>query len=259
MEDMPAADANDQGKATMGAEVEVQPKQAETTDESQSSLQQAPEVRPSKKAKERQEKKYKKKIAQAQATLLRSEGKKYAELINLNDRPSPCLLITHFGNGDEVDQNVLVDFCKRKGGPLKSLTIFPGINYGHVEFQRVEDAQRLMKVAAPEDGEQQYTGSNADDVQPSSEEGGMITANCALIDFPGSDNVNRIVVFFYTNFKCHQLKKSENVEIPPAEIASTGSIPGLFVIDDFLSAEEEANMLKDIDKNKWIKLLNRRV
>ena len=40
----------------------------------------APKV--SKKAKERQEKKYKKKVAQAQGTILRAEGKQYAELFN---------------------------------------------------------------------------------------------------------------------------------------------------------------------------------
>ena len=87
----------------------------------------------------------------------------------------------------------------------------------------------------------------------------MVTANCANIAFPGSDNVNRVVVFFYTELACSELKISANVEIPPAEIASTGSIPGLFVIDDFISPEEEAAMVQDIDKNKWTKLLNRRV
>lgn len=34
----------------------------------------------------------------------------------------------------------------KRGGPIKSLTIFPGTNYGHVEFQSVDSAMRLMKV-----------------------------------------------------------------------------------------------------------------
>ena len=42
-------------------------------------------------------------------------------------------------------------------------------------------------------------------------------------------------------------------------MAKTGSIPGLFVIDDFISEKEEKEMLTLIDKEKWVKLLNRRV
>ena len=71
--------------------------------------------------------------------------------------------------------------------------------------------------------------------------------------------MNRIVVFFYTPFKCDQLKISANLEINPAEIAKTGSIPGLVVIDEFISPEEEQAMVAQIDAEKWTKLLNRRV
>lgn len=75
----------------------------------------------------------------------------------------------------------------------------------------------------------------------------MITPNCANISFPGSDNEERIVVFFYTNHKCNQLKISANLDIPPADLAKTGSIPGLIVIDDFISKEEEQAMITAID------------
>ena len=68
-----------------------------------------------------------------------------------------------------------------------------------------------------------------------------------------------MVVFFYTTFKCDELKISANIDIPSAPIASTNSIPGLVVIDNFISPEEEQAMLSEIDAQKWTKLLNRRV
>ena len=123
------------------------------------------------------------------------------------------MLIAHFGNGSEIDQNVLLDFCAKKGGEISNLTIFPGCNYGHVEFKEVASAQRLMTEA-------------------------MDTPNCANMKFPETENIpntDRVVVFFYTPLKASQLKKSENIEIADAEIARTGSIPGLYVIDNFIS------------------------
>jgi outer membrane receptor for Fe3+-dicitrate len=44
------------------------------------------------------------------------------------------MLIAHFGNGDEIDQNVLLAFFESKDVKVNKLTIFPGINYGHLSF-----------------------------------------------------------------------------------------------------------------------------
>jgi len=66
-------------------------------------------------------------------------------------------------------------------------------------------------------------------------------------------------VFFYTPLKCSELKQSVNVQVDVAEIAKTGSIPGLFVFDNVITEEEEQEMVKQIDAGSWIKLLNRRV
>jgi hypothetical protein len=123
------------------------------------------------------------------------------------------MIIAHFGNGSEIDQNVLIQFCAEKGGEIKNLTIYPGSNYGHVEFKDVSSAEKLMTTA-------------------------MDCPNCANIVFPESENItntDRVVVFFYTPLKCMELKKSVNIEIADAEVAKTGSIPGLYVIDNFIS------------------------
>lgn len=67
------------------------------------------------------------------------------------------------------------------------------------------------------------------------------------------------MVFFYTPLKCGELKKSVNVEVPISEIAKSGSIPGLYIYDNFITEEEEKELIKGIDAGKWEKLLNRRV
>mmetsp|Transcript_36966 Transcript_36966/g.56626 ORF Transcript_36966/g.56626 Transcript_36966/m.56626 type:complete len:172 (+) Transcript_36966:264-779(+) len=90
-------------------------------------------------------------------------------------------------------------------------------------------------------------------------ETGMDSPNCANIEFTESENPSRIVVFFYTPFKCSQLKQSEKVEIPPAQVAKTGLIDGLHVYPEFFTTEEEEMMISAIDQEKWTKLLNRKV
>ena len=190
-------------------------------------------VKVSKKQMDREAKKYKKKVAQAQSVLVKAEDRKYEDII-WNKESSKYLFVTHFGNGDEYDQNVLMEFCSEKGGPIRNLTIFPGKNYGHLEFKDVESAEKLLNTA-------------------------MVVPNCANIKFAGSQNPDRTVVFFYTPMTLAESKQSAHVEIGLAEDAATGSIPGLYVYNDVITPDEEAEMLKKIDEGKWTKLLNRRV
>ena len=47
--------------------------------------------------------------------------------------------------------------------------------------------------------------------------------------------------------------------MPDSIPAITGVIPGLIVINDFVSEEEEAALLANIDGGEWKKMLKRRV
>lgn len=67
----------------------------------------------------------------------------------------------------------------------------------------------------------------------------MDAHNCFNLDFPGAEYFSRIVVMFYSKLGLHELKKSENIQIAPAEIAKTNSIKGLYVYENFISEEEE--------------------
>jgi hypothetical protein len=56
-------------------------------------------------------------------------------------------------------------------------------------------------------------------------------------------NKKRFVVFFYTDLKFKDLRKNSSIDVPDANIAKSGSLPGLFVFDDFISEEEEKEMI----------------
>lgn len=91
-----------------------------------------------------------------------------------------------------------------------------------MEFKEVESAEKLLTTA-------------------------MDVPNCANISFPGSQNPERTVVFFYTPMTLDMSKQSANVEIALAKNAETGSIPGLYVYHDVITPEQELEMLSKID------------
>jgi hypothetical protein len=59
-------------------------------------------------------------------------------------------MVTHFGNGDETDQKLLLDFCS-SFGRVTSITILPGTNYGHIEMESVEAVNALMASLASDE------------------------------------------------------------------------------------------------------------
>ena len=69
----------------------------------------------------------------------------------------------------------------------------------------------------------------------------------------------RTLVFFCTNILKDGMRKLEIVDFPEAQVAKTGSLPGLYVFDDFITEEESQSIITALDKGKWEKLLNRRV
>ena len=98
---------------------------------------------------------------------MRAEQRSFEEIIEKD--PRRYLFVAHFGNGDEEDQNVILDYSQ-KFGKISKLTVFPGTSYGHMEFEIVESAQSLMNDM---DGE-----------------------NIKVLKFYGKD---RYVCFFYTS------------------------------------------------------------
>jgi len=69
----------------------------------------------------------------------------------------------------------------------------------------------------------------------------------------------RTLVYFHTQLEASDLKRQRIVDFPTAIPATTGAIPGLHIMNDFVTVEEEAQIIKALDSGTWTKLLNRRV
>ena len=138
------------------------------------------------------------------------------------------MFVTHFGNGDEADQELVLAYVKEKAGEgaVVSITILPGMNYGHLVVQSPEQSSLVMAS--------------------------LMEANATMIG-------KRVLAFFYTTMRKEDLKKSSIVDFPDARPAYTGAIPGLFIVDDFITEQESKELLSSLDAQKWNKLLNRRV
>jgi alkylated DNA repair protein alkB homolog 8 len=142
-----------------------------------------------------------------------------------NDAPTGRLFVTHFGNGDEADQQLVFEYASQFG-TIRQITILPGTNYGHLVLNSVESASALIKS--------------------------LSDTNATL--FKG-----RTLVFFHTPLTKDDLKRNAVIDFPEAQVAKTGSVRGLFIFDDFVTEDEDATLVKALDQGEWEKLLNRRV
>ena len=138
------------------------------------------------------------------------------------------MFVTHFGNGDEDDQELVLSYVSEQvgQGSVTEITILPGMNYGHITLATPEQGSAVLKS--------------------------LMEQNATLCG-------KRVLAFFFTNLRKQDLKKSTIVDFPDASIAKTGDIPGLHIFNDFVSEEESQELIRALDSNKWSKLLNRRV
>ena len=81
-----------------------------------------------------------------------------------------------------------------------------------------------------------------------------IVANSCEINFKKKV---RNVFFFYTPLAINQLERQKQTDIPNG--TSMVDLPGLKVIPDFVTPEEEQKIIQEVDKNKWSPLAQRRV
>ena len=186
---------------------------------------------PSKKQIEKEQKKLKNKTKQAITVLCKSEDKPFEQLVvgvpdDNKNAATGRLFVTHFGNGDEVDQDLIIEYASQHG-EVKQITILPGNNYGHLVMDSAASAQRIIDS--------------------------LMDANATLFQ-------KRTLVFFHTALEKEALKKNTVIDFPEAKAAVTGAIPGLYIIDDFVTEDESTELISSLDSTgKWEKLLNRRV
>ena len=71
----------------------------------------------SKKQQDKEQKKLKNKTRQAITVLCKAEDKPFEELVC--EGPSKQMFVTHFGNGDEADQNLVIKYAEQQGCNVK--------------------------------------------------------------------------------------------------------------------------------------------
>ena len=75
--------------------------------------------------------------------MCKAEDKPYEELIV--DGPSKRMFVTHFGNGDESDQDLVIKYVKEQGCMVEAITIIPGNNYGLVVLGDEKESQIILE------------------------------------------------------------------------------------------------------------------
>ena len=130
------------------------------------------------------------------------------------------MFVTHFGNGDEADQELILNYVKENAGEdcVSEITIMPGINYGHLVLMTAEQSASIMVS--------------------------LMEQNATLCG-------KRVLCFFHTTLLKNDLKKSSIVDFPDAQVACTGAIPGLYIFDNFVTEEESKHLISALDAQKW--------
>lgn len=158
------------------------------------------------------------------ATLCRGEDLKFEQLSK--EQPTGLMFITHFGNGDELDQELILKVLTQFGSVL-SLTVLPGTNYAHAQMASADEAARVFQWVEEQSAEAKQT-------------------NVLQVD-------TRFLVFFHTEITRDKLKRHEIINFPDSVKAKSGAIPGLYIFEDFVTLEEEKEIIFGLDHGdqKW--------
>ena len=126
------------------------------------------------------------------------------------------MFVSHYGNGDEADQELVLDYVREHAGAdaVTEITILPGIAYGHLVLRSVEQSRAVME---------------------------------SLMEKNATITGKRVLSFFYTTLLKDDLKKSSIVDFPDARCAHTGAIPGLYIFDDFVTEAESQELMSALD------------
>lgn len=184
------------------------------------------------KNKSKSDKKSNKKLAKAIHVLKYHEGGEEMKKEIFSKGPKNNLWIYHFGNGDEDDQISIKNYFLEKFGECK-VYIFPGISYGFLELGNTVKLEN-------------FTNS------------GLIEKSYPFFDFEVNFLTGMRKIFaFFSNIPLQEVQENKNSTFPIASYKI--DIPGLYIIDDFLSEEEEKTLIEYIDSFQWTKLTNRKV
>lgn len=173
------------------------------------------------------------KIEQALTTMERIEGRPADQF--LTSKPTKHVLMVYFGVGSQNDCQVIEQFLEDRGYEENLMDIFPGFPHSFFEFSSIENSLKLMEklpVTTYRDIDTRYVELNF------------------------KQKTKTAFIFYCQVARCDLKNKISN-ELPNS--TTSINIPGMMLIENFLTEDEESQILEHLDKREWHHLNNRRV
>lgn len=207
------------------------------------------------------------------------ENKKPEDIFS--DTPNRYLWCYHFGNGDEEDQIKIQKYFEEHYGKGVKVIIYPGISYGFIELATMDIAENLIKKEnglniKNEDEINNDIQGDIDNIKNENLKKFIKKKTEAELDNKNNGETNkkfkfktfchninftnggdRLVFTIFSKIESNQVEQDKTCNFPNAQYSV--EVPGLFVFDDFISENEEKDLIEKIDQHKWEKLTNRRV
>lgn len=173
------------------------------------------------------------KIQQGMTTMEKIEGRPVDKF--LTSKPTSHVLVIYFGVGSQSDCEVLERFLDEKGYEENMMDIFPGFPHAFLEFASVDNAQSLLSKLSKTTYKEIDTYS---------------------IELPFKQKT-KTVFLFYCQVPRSELNNKMSNELPNA--TTSMNIPGMMLIENFITEDEERELFDILDKREWHNLSNRRV
>ena len=173
------------------------------------------------------------KIEQGRTTMEKIEGRSISEF--LTSKPTRHVLMVYFGVGSQSDCDVIEKFLENSGYEENMMDIFPGFPHAFLEFESHENAQKLMG---------QLGKTSYKDLDTYS------------VELPFKQKT-KTAFLFYCQFAKSELNNKMSNELPNA--TTPMNIPGMMLIENFITEDEEKELFEIFDKREWHNLSNRRV
>ena len=161
-----------------------------------------------------------KKQSKALSVLFKTEKKSESEVIT--SEASVSLVLLHYSNGDEAAYGVILEGLRRCG-EVEMCVLAAGLPYGYVKYREISAATSAFQVYNDPEHDLAFT--------PKPHPISLLYTSLSYPQF---------------SFSCE-----ESLDFIP--------VPGLAVHPEFVSAEEERELVEGIEGNQWVKLTNRRV
>lgn len=232
------------------------------------------------------EKKKNKRIAKAVNVILQHENKSAEEIFS--EHPTLNLWCYHFGNGDEEDQIRIKNYFEKNFGEGVKVIIYPGISYGLIQLNSLDIADAIIKHRLIIENENAVRGTpesnatslNNHDHGVEKKENNLdlnkitkkpqldsqaetknkkpkhinIKAFCHTIGFESGE---RTIISIFSKIAADMVEQSKICNFPNAQYRV--DVPGVYLIENFVTEKEEAELMEGIDKNNWEKLAKRGV